>query len=96
MAAAHRDALLAILDACTPADLNSMLAQAITRDIAAVYIWAPASVAGDPRLQAALAKCLAALPQVRTDMGCDAANRHVAHLPAHTSHVLTRKVGTPI
>ena len=66
MAAAHSEALLAIVDACGREDLENVFAPAMPEGIAAVSIWAPASVAGDPRLQAALAKCLAALPQVRT------------------------------
>lgn len=65
MAVAHAEALLATLEACGDDTLDADWASQLLGGIAAAVYWAPAGLATDPRLQAAVARCLNRVPQVR-------------------------------
>lgn len=58
MAAAHCEAVLAVLDACGSASLGDELSKQLLSSVYALMVWGP-PLKADPRLQAAVAKCLA-------------------------------------
>lgn len=66
MAVAHAEALLAILDACADEEVDAFWACQLLGGISFAVIWGPRSVATDPRLRAAVARCLARVPLVRS------------------------------
>lgn len=63
MAAAHSEALLALLHARPDDQVDACWAGQLLGGIAAVAAWGPATLASDGRLQAAVAQCYAHLPQ---------------------------------
>jgi len=59
------DALVAIWDACSDgADAEAALVSQLLAGMATALFWGPPALAINPRLQAAVAKCLEILPQV--------------------------------
>lgn len=58
MAAAHCEAVLAVLDACGSASLGDELSKQLLSSIYALMVWGP-PLKADPWLQAAVAQCLA-------------------------------------
>lgn len=66
MAAADAEALIAVLNACGKERQTKGMVEELLGQIATVFAHAPAATALDPRLQAAVAKCLAFMPQVHS------------------------------
>lgn len=71
MAVSYSETLLAILDACAQGgeELDADRAIQMLAAIAAALYWGLPALATDQRLQAAAARCLARVPQVRVQQG---------------------------